>query len=92
MNKLLAISGLIAIAMLAACTGPYHGEYAANYAANDGYYDGYYGPYPGGYWSSDGYFYYSDGRRGYRRDDDGHFRHESFENGSPFHAERDYRD
>jgi len=88
MKKLLAISGLAVMATLAACAGPYPREYAAY----DGYYDGYYGPYAGGYWNGDGYFYYSDGRGGYRRDDDRHFRHESFENGSPFHAERDRRD
>ena len=91
MKKLLAAGAIGALAMLTACAGPYHREYVAD-RDYDGYYDGYYGANPGGHWSADGYYYYSDGHGNYRRDDDRHFRHERFENGSPFRADSDRRD
>ena len=87
MKKLLAASVFVAIAALTACAGP-HREYVAG-GEYDGYYDGYYGPYVGGYWNGDGFFYYSDGHDGYRRDDARHYRHERFENGTPFHSYRE---
>jgi len=66
-----------------------HDHYVAADVGYDGYYDGYYGPYAGGYWGPDGFFLYSDGHGGYIRDNDHHFRHERFEHGNPFHADRD---
>jgi hypothetical protein len=49
----------------------------------DGYYDDFYGPFDDGYWGGDGFFYFSDGRGGFRRDDGNHFRHEA---GGGFHG------
>jgi len=88
MNKFVAVAAL-AIG-LTACAGPYHDRYRDNYgdrAEFDVYYDGYYGPYSGGYWDNDGYFRYSDGRGGYRRDDERHFHREQFEHGSGYRSE-----
>jgi hypothetical protein len=44
--------------------------------AYDGFYDDFYGPFDDGYWGTDGFFYFSDGHGGFRRDDEHHFRHE----------------
>ena len=88
MRKLLVVPAIVAIAALTACAGPYHRQYASD-LEYDGYYDGHYGAYPGGYWGSDGYFYYSAGNGNYRRDDEHHFRHERFEDGSPFRSDRE---
>ena len=50
------------------------GVYQQDNVQYDGYYDGYYGPYTSGYWGGDGFFYYQDRDRQYRRDDSRHFR------------------
>ncbi len=60
-----------AVALIAGCANP--GNVAS--AGYDGYYDDYYGPFDYGYWGDDGFFYYSDGAGGFRRDDGNHFRH-----------------
>jgi len=66
--------------MLSACMGPRHETVAVGVSvggpAFDGWYDGYYGPYTDGYWSDDGFFYYSSGG-GYVRDNDRHFRRDT---------------
>ncbi len=83
MNKLIAIAcAATAIMLTEGCAT--HGNAVAlgveaPYAdyPYDGFYDGFYGPYFDGYWGADGFFYYSDGRGGFRRDDGQHFRHEA---------------
>ncbi len=89
MRKALSIVALAALTLLAGCETRGGAGYSVGYAGGDydGYYDGFYGPYPGGYWGNGGFFYYSDGHGGYRRDDDHHFRHERFEHAQGFHAE-----
>lgn len=57
------------------------GVYQQDNVQYDGYYDGYYGPYTSGYWGGDGFFYYQDRDRQYRRDDSRHFRREQFNGG-----------
>jgi len=102
-NEMKALSAILcggaAIALLSGCVAsrgygdqraPYGGYY--NDAYSDGYYDGYYGPYSGGYWSSDGYFYYLDQSRNYRRDDGRHFRHDRFRGSNPIRADDRRRD
>ncbi len=87
MNRIAAFASIAALAALTACTGPYHHRYDRE-AAFDVYYDGYYGPYAGGYWADDGYFRFSDGHGGYRRDNERHFHRERFDRGSPYHSDR----
>lgn len=86
-----AFAAAAAALILAACAAPYHHGGPA-YAEYDVYYDGYYGAYSGGYWGPDGYFYFSNGRGDYRRDDGRHFRHERFEHGSPYRSRQHHRD
>jgi hypothetical protein len=67
---------LAAIAALgvSACAEDYYGPYGGGGMA---YYDDYYGPYYGGYWGPDAVFYYrSDPRRPYVRDEGHHFHHD----------------
>ena len=95
------LCGGAAVMLLSGCAGGY-GQHRDNYrggyydgAYSGGYYDGYYGPYIGGYWSNDGYFYYLDQNRNYRRDDGRHFRHDHFRGSNPIRADdrsRDRRD
>ena len=74
-----AVAALCAAAGLAGCADDYAYGPDGTYA-NVGYtvwYDGYYGPFYGGYWGPGGTFYYWDhAHRDYRRDHDGHFRHD----------------
>lgn len=87
--KRFALLACGAALLLSGCYSYQDGYYGGSGGYYDGYYDGYYGPYVGGYWSSDGYFYYSDQQHRYHRDDARHFRHERFNGGKPFHGDRD---
>jgi hypothetical protein len=61
--------------------------YGPSFASGLVYYDGYYGPYYNGYWSRDGFFYYSPQRgRPFVRDQNRHFQRNN--PGGGFHGER----
>ena len=83
MNKLVSIiCAASAIAFAAGCAA--HGNAGAlgveapyPVYSYDGFYDDYYGPFYDGYWGADGFFYFSDGHGGFRRDDEHHFRREA---------------
>lgn len=65
-----------AMLIAAACEGPDHvgvAVAAGGPGYYDGYYDGYYGPFNDGYWGNDGFFWYSDARHDFHRDEGRHF-------------------
>jgi hypothetical protein len=79
MRKLIIAAPVILAPLLlalAACEGP--GAAGVSVAAGgpgyyDGYYDGFYGPFNDGYWGNDGFFWYSDARHAFHRDEGHHF-------------------
>jgi hypothetical protein len=96
MRTLLLAAGMVAVlGGLAACADEGYGRRSGYVGADvayegsspvgyDGFYDDYYGPFYDGYWGNDGGYYYSTGEgRGYQRDANHHFTHQS---ASGFHA------
>jgi len=82
MIRIALIGAAAAGLLLSGCadTGHYgYGGRGYGYSNSGNYvwYDGYYGSYNDGYWNGDAFFY-SDGRGGYARDSNGHFRRSHF--------------
>ena len=53
----------------------YYPAYGYGWDPYDVWYDGFYGPYYNGFWGTDGFFWFQDGHRRWRRGDGDHFHH-----------------